>query len=109
MRLGQRYFAAAVLAAAGITSIAAQQPPASAQNQPTRPAAPQNDTARALVARLDLEKFKATVKGLTVFGDRREGTERNRKAVDWIEAQLKSYGCETARLTYRIPRLDMTP
>jgi hypothetical protein len=58
------------------------------------------DDVRTLVARLDLERYKATVKGLTAFGDRREGTERNRKAVDWIEAQLKSYGCETARLTY---------
>ena len=48
-----------------------------------------------LVARLDLEQYKATIKGLTQFGDRRQGTERNRKAVDWIEAQLKSYGCPT--------------
>jgi hypothetical protein len=44
----------------------------------------------ALVGRLDLEKYKATVKGLTQFGDRRQGTDRNRAAVDWIEAQLKS-------------------
>ena len=29
-----------------------------------------------------------------------QGTERNRKAVDWIEAQLKSYGCPTERLKY---------
>jgi len=61
------------------------------------------DTAaiRALVARLDLEKYKATIKGLTQFGDRRQGTDRNRKAVDWIEQQLKSYGCtNTARITY---------
>jgi hypothetical protein len=56
---------------------------------------------RALVAQLDLEKYKATIKGLTQFGDRRQGTERNRKAVDWIEAQLKSYGCtNTERITY---------
>jgi hypothetical protein len=34
-----------------------------------------------------------TRKGLTQFGDRRQGTDRNRKAVEWIEAQLKSYGC----------------
>ena len=27
------------------------------------------------------------------FGDRRQGTARNRAAIDWIEAQLKSYGC----------------
>jgi hypothetical protein len=53
-----------------------------------------------LVSRLDLEKYKATVKGLTQFGDLRQGTDRNRAAVDWIEAQLKSYGCQTARITY---------
>jgi hypothetical protein len=58
------------------------------------------DDVRTLVGRLDLASYKATIKGLTQFGDRREGTERNRKAVDWIEAQLKSYGCETGRLTY---------
>jgi hypothetical protein len=54
----------------------------------------------ALIARLDLERYKATIKGLTQFGDRRQGTERNRRAVDWIEAQLRSYGCPTERLRY---------
>jgi hypothetical protein len=54
-----------------------------------------------LVARLDLERYKATIKGLTNFGDRRQGTDRNRAAVDWIEAQLRSYGCSNvARLKY---------
>ena len=66
--------------------------------QPAAPAAA--DPIRTLASRLDLEKYKATVKGLTQFGDRRQGTERNRKAVDWIEAQLKSYGCETGRIKY---------
>ena len=60
-----------------------------------------NDPVHVLVSRLDLEKYKATIKGLTQFGDRRQGTDRNRKAVDWIEAQLKSYGCTpTQRITY---------
>src|SRR5947207_4627884 len=45
-----------------------------------------NDPIKTLVARLDLEKYKATIKGLTQFGDRREGTERNRRAMAWIEA-----------------------
>jgi hypothetical protein len=59
------------------------------------------DPVAALVGRLDLEKYKTTIKGLTQFGDRRQGTERNRKALDWIEAQLKSYGCtNTQRLQY---------
>lgn len=60
-----------------------------------------NPAVQALVQRLDLERYKATVKGLTQFGDRREGTDRNRAAIDWIEAQLKSYGCaNTDRLKY---------
>jgi len=59
------------------------------------------DPIKLVVARLDLEKYKATIKGLTQFGDRRQGTKRNRDAVDWIEAQLKSYGCSnTQRITY---------
>jgi hypothetical protein len=59
-----------------------------------------NDAVKTVVGRLDLEKYKATIKGLTQFGDRLQGTERNRRAVDWIEAQLKSYGCPTERLKY---------
>lgn len=58
------------------------------------------DTIRELVSRLELESYKATIKGLTQFGDRRQGTERNRRAVDWIEQQLQSYGCPTQRLEY---------
>jgi hypothetical protein len=58
------------------------------------------DPVKTLVERLDLERYKATVKGLTEFGDRRQGTDRNRAAVDWIEAQLKSYGCPTERIKY---------
>ncbi len=59
------------------------------------------DPIKPLVDRLDLERYKATIKGLTQFGDRRQGTERNRAANDWIETQLKSYGCgNTERLTY---------
>jgi hypothetical protein len=54
-----------------------------------------------LVGRLNLDQYKATIKGLTQFGDRRQGTDRNRAAVDWIEAQLKSYGCtNTERIHY---------
>ncbi len=61
-----------------------------------------NDPVRTLVGRLDLGKYQATIKGLTQFGDRRQGTDRNRAAVDWIEAQLKSYGCtNTERITYQ--------
>jgi hypothetical protein len=58
------------------------------------------DPVKVLVDRLNLPAYKATVKGLTQFGDRRQGTDRNRAAVDWIEAQLKSYGCPTDRIKY---------
>ena len=44
------------------------------------------DPVATLVARLTLDEYKATLKGLTQFGDRRQGTQRNRDAVDWIEA-----------------------
>jgi hypothetical protein len=69
--------------------------------QPAQTPAPPDDPIKAIAARLDLDKYKATIKGLTQFGDRRQGTARNRAAVDWIEAQLKSYGCANVeRLTY---------
>jgi len=64
-------------------------------------AAGADDPAAQLVARLDLERYKAAVKGLTRFGDRRQGTDRNRAAIDWIETQLRAYGCaDVARLRY---------
>ena len=62
--------------------------------------APGEDPVRGLVGRLDLERYKATIRGLGQFGDRQQGTERNRAAVDWIEAQLRSYGCATERIRY---------
>src|SRR5580700_1993329 len=55
--------------------------------------APENDPIKTLVGRLDLTRYKATIRGLTKFGDRRQGTDRNRAAIDWIEDQLKNYGC----------------
>ncbi len=58
------------------------------------------DTIRELVSRLELSSYKETLKGLTQFGDRRQGTARNLAAVDWIEEQLQSYGCETGRVDY---------
>jgi hypothetical protein len=90
----------AVLIGACVVVPAAQQPPQIVVPQITQaPAA--DDPVRALVGRLDLERYKATIKGLTEFGDRRQGTDRNRAAIDWIESQLKSYGCtNTERLKY---------
>src|SRR5262249_2387835 len=55
-----------------------------------------------LVRRLDLGRYKSTIEALSRFGDRRQGTRRNRDAVDWIDAQLRSYGCAgVERLTYQ--------
>ena len=95
MRKHAVMLAALVMAAVGATGTAQGQGQAQAQA-----AAKANDPVQTLVSRLELERYKATVKGLTQFGDRRQGTERNRKAVDWIEAQLKSYGCPTERIKY---------
>jgi hypothetical protein len=69
---------------------------------------PETDPIPTLVARLNLERYKATIRGLTQFGDRLEGTDRNRAAVAWIETQLKSYGCTTERLAYEYqpPRMQ---
>src|ERR1022692_2130197 len=77
----------------------------------TLTSAQQPDPISTLAASLNLERYKATIKGLTQFGDRRQGTDRNR-AVDWIEAQLKSYGCtDTERIhyDYPLPRSDAPP
>ena len=90
------YSAGALVLCVALTAgiVEAQTPAAAA-------AADSADVIRGMVSRLDVERYKATVKGLTQFGDRRQGTERNRAALDWIEAQLKSYGCtNTERITY---------
>src|SRR5688572_9884104 len=84
--------------AVGTVAVLAAAQGGQAQQAAQAPAEP--DAIRMLVGRLELEKYKATIKGLTQFGDRREGTQRNRDAVAWIEAQLKSYGCPTERLMY---------
>ena len=71
-----------------------------ASGQPQAPADGADDPIAVLVARLDLERYKAVIRGLTQFGDRRQGTRRNRDAVDWIEAQLEAAGCPTERHHY---------
>ena len=101
MRAVRRVMAVAVLIGAAGIVVATQGRQGGQAQQPSQPQPP--DFVQMLVDRLDLEKYKATIKGLTQFGDRREGTQRNRDAVDWIEAQLKSYGCVTERMTYEPP------
>ena len=51
-----------------------------------------SDPVRAAVGRLELERYKAHIKGLAQFGDRMQGTQRNRDAIDWLEKQLRSFG-----------------
>ena len=79
--------------------------------QQTPPLSPQQEFVRSLVAQLDLEQYKTTIKGLTKFGDRRQGTDRNRQAIDWIEAWLKDAGCTTTeRLRYEyVPPAETQP
>src|SRR2546421_2084361 len=97
-----------IFAICGLTAMLAT--PSIAQRGAQTPAAAVDDPVKTLVGRLDLEKYKATLKGLAQFGDRRQGTERNQKAVDWIEAQLKSYGCtNTERIKYMFPEAPATP
>ena len=85
----------------GALIVAASLPAALAQTPAAQSSPPPGDPIAILVGRLDLERYKATIKGLTRFGDRRQGTDRNRAAIDWIETQLKSYGCSnTERLHY---------
>ncbi len=95
-RVGAVALAAATLLGIGSRSASAQQ----RGGAPTAAPSPQDEMVRRLLGRLDLESYEATIKGLTQFGDRRQGTERNRKAVDWIEAQLQRYGCPTERVKY---------
>jgi hypothetical protein len=78
-----------------------QQAPTAASGGTGSAATNSSDPIAVMVGRLELNRYKAKIKGLTQFGDRRQGTDRNRAAVDWIEAQLKSYGCtNTERIRY---------
>ena len=84
-----------------LSGMAALTSDALAATEPAGAAPAPDDPAAQLVTRLDLERYKATIKGLTRFGDRRQGTDRNRAAIDWIESQLRAYGCaDVARLRY---------
>jgi hypothetical protein len=86
------------------------QSPSPAAPTASPAASPADDPIANLVKRLELERYKATIKGLTQFGDRRQGTERNRKAIDWIEAELKSYGCtNTERIKYDVTTAPPRP
>jgi hypothetical protein len=51
-----------------------------------------SDQVRTVVGRLELDRYKAHIKGLAQFGDRLQGTARNRDAIDWLEKQLRAFG-----------------
>ena len=60
-----------------------------------------DSAVKRVVDRLDFDSYKEILRGLTEFGDREQGTERNARAIDWIEAQLRGWGYETARIHYQ--------
>jgi hypothetical protein len=89
------FVSAVAFICAGLAALAAQRGPVVAQPDPG---------IATMVSRLTLDHFKSTLKGLTQFGDRRQGTKRNQDAVDWIAAQLKSDGYDNVeRVTYTFP------
>jgi hypothetical protein len=98
--------AAAALLFAGFSTVSAQ----SRQQDGVRPIprgvlggvplTPEDEAVQPLVERLSLESYTALVHGLAEFGDREQGTERNERANDWIEEQLRSWGYQTERLHY---------
>ena len=59
-----------------------------------------DSAVQQVVARLDFQSYKNIIRGLSEFGDREQGTERNARAVDWIEQQLRSWGYTTERVKY---------
>lgn len=76
-------------------------------------AEPIADPIKEMVSRLTLSGYKETLKGLTQFGDREQGTARNRAAIDWIEGKLEEVGCQNIeRLDYQFnpaPRPPRAP
>jgi len=86
-----------MLSAASVLLVSGASMPLAAQSG-------SDDPVQDLVGRLTLDRYKSTLQGLTQFGDRRQGTQRNRDAVDWIEAQLQAVGCtNTERVSYTFP------
>jgi hypothetical protein len=92
-------FSIALAFAAPLAQAQTQAPVQSPAEAPVQTQAA--DPIATMVGQLELEKYKATIKSLTQFGDRRQGTQRNRDALDWISAQLASYGCAPERLQYQ--------
>jgi Peptidase family M28 len=64
------------------------------------PLTAEDSAVNRVVGRLEFDSYKSLVKGLTEFGDRQQGTERNARAIDWIEQQLIGWGYSTERVKY---------
>jgi hypothetical protein len=64
---------------------------------------------KAIINRLDFNSYKELVRGLTRFGDREQGTQRNVDAMLWIEAQFKSWGYTVERIRYEYGGRGQTP
>lgn len=64
------------------------------------PLTAEDSAVKAIVDRLDFDSYKSLLRGLTRFGDREQGTQRNVDAMLWIEAQLKSWGYTVERMRY---------
>ena len=114
-RLGVVAIAALALAATAAPSLLVAQSRGSGAPSAPRPIpngvlggvpyTAQDSLIKSVVERLDFDSYKSIIAGLAAFGDREQGTERNAQAVDWIEAQLQSWGYKTERLKYDyVPR-----
>jgi len=69
----------------------------------------QGDPIAVMVGRLDLEKYKSTIKGLTQFGDRRQGTDRM-DGHGWGEAANEAYATDyPAAVGPHMTNTDSTP
>jgi hypothetical protein len=64
------------------------------------PMTAEDSAIQQVVQRLDFDSYKNLIRGLTQFGDREQGTDRNKAAIDWIEQQLRSWGYTTERIRY---------
>ena len=73
MRSKKRFIIAMCGLTAAVGSIAFAQGRGAGAQQPAA-----EDPVKVLVGRLDLEKYKATIKGLTQFGDRRDPSKTKR-------------------------------
>jgi hypothetical protein len=60
-----------------------------------------DNAVKLVVDRLSFDGYKELIKGLTQFGDRRQGTDRNMAAQKWIAEQLTGWGYTVERIQYQ--------